>query len=103
MCAEWRDDFAAFLRDMGTRPVGTSLDRIDVNGDYSAQNCRWATRSQQMRNKRNNLNVTIAGETRCIADWIVLFGLQPSCVYGRIRNGWDAVAALTTPLQRRRA
>ena len=52
VCQEWLDDFANFLRDMGNKPEGHTLDRIDNDKGYSKDNCRWATWSEQIRNQR---------------------------------------------------
>lgn len=93
----WRR-FASFLEDMGPCPPGMSLDRIDADGDYAPGNCRWATRIQQMRNKRTNRLVTIDGETRCVAEWAELSGLAYTTILRRLARGWAPLSAISLPV-----
>jgi hypothetical protein len=96
VCERWRE-FEAFLTDMGARPVGTTLDRINNDGNYQPENCRWATHAQQMRNTRRTRWITINGETRCSRDWATAFGISEDTASHRMRMGWDAEAAFKTP------
>lgn len=88
-------DFVVFLRDMGTRPDGHSIDRIDVNGDYAPGNCRWALPMVQANNKRSNRCITIGDETRTLAQWCRHFGMDHSKVRYRLANGWSAEEAFS--------
>ena len=78
VCDRWAKSYDAFLEDMGPRPIGKSIDRIDNNGDYEPGNCRWATRKQQNRNKRNNIYVQLGELNMIRADWIRLLGITVS-------------------------
>jgi hypothetical protein len=97
VCDRWRTSFLAFLEDMGERPEGMSIDRIDVNGDYTPENCRWATAKEQMRNMRRNNLVTHDGQTRTVAEWAEILGVDPVSLNKRLRRGWPVHLALTTP------
>lgn len=83
-CARW-DDFNNFLADMGERPPGTTLDRIDVNGDYEPGNCRWATKRQQESNKRRRKDaIVVDGKT--LTEWSRLLGLHYKTVKQRYQK-----------------
>jgi len=79
VCDRWQDSFENFLADMGHRPSSKhSIDRFpDMNGNYEPSNCRWATRKQQSRNKRNTRLITHDGKTLCLADWAAIVGIGP--------------------------
>jgi hypothetical protein len=79
VCDRWRK-FENFLADMGDVPPDLQIDRIDNDGIYEPENCRWATRSQQQRNKSTNRILTYNGETRCIAEWCEIYGLSHRAV-----------------------
>lgn len=96
VCERWRK-FPAFLADMGERPAGTSLDRIDNNGNYEPSNCRWATPKIQVRNTSHNRLLEYRGQRRCIAEWVEITGIPRTTIRGRLRIGWPVARALSTP------
>lgn len=87
ICERW-STFENFLADMGPRPKGTSLDRIDNNGNYEPSNCRWATPMQQGANTRRNRFVMYQGEHIILAEAIRRSGISLPGVKRRIRAGW---------------
>ena len=103
VCDRWRESFADFLEDMGSQPTPQySLDRFpDNNKGYEPGNVRWATHTEQMRNRRNNRLLTLDGETRCLTEWAKILGVPYEALRGRIRQGWSAERALTEPFNER--
>lgn len=99
VCQRWRESFENFYADMGERPKGLTIERVDTNGNYEPSNCRWATRKEQLRNRRNNVMLTIDGETKCIAEWAEQFGMAQHVLYGRIKIGWSVTDAITRPVR----
>lgn len=100
VCDRWRGSFEAFIEDMGRRPSpGHSLDRIDVNGNYEPDNCRWATLEQQANNKRNSAFITAFGKTLTVAQWSRETGLTQHVIQTRKTAGWAAERILTAPLR----
>lgn len=97
VCDEWRGDFTAFARDMGERPPGHTLDRIDSAGDYSPENCRWATIKQQNNNRSNVRLVEVDGRMLGIPDACAHFGVNPATAHRRLRLGWSILDAVSTP------
>lgn len=103
VCERWRNSFTAFLADMGERPSAShSLDRINTNGNYEPENCRWATRLQQNRNSRNNTLIEWNGETLCIAEWAERTGISKFVLSMRLLRGWSIERTLTFPVSRSR-
>ena len=103
VCKEWHDfnNFTQWAEQTGYQE-NLTIDRIDVNEGYNPVNCRWVTMLEQSRNKRNNINITYHGVTRCLADWAATFGINEATLWQRIfRSGWDIERALTTPVRQR--
>jgi hypothetical protein len=103
VCERWLESFETFLADMGPRPTPShSLDRFpDVNGNYEPSNCRWATSSEQHRNRRNNRLITHGGKTMCLTAWAEAYGINPHTLRRRLGRGTPLPAALTNKLHTR--
>lgn len=101
VCDRWLESFENFFADMGTKPTSKhSLDRIDNNGDYCPENCRWATNKEQSNNTRVNHMITYKGETLTLTQWCERLGLNKSRTSRRIiRSGWPIEAAFEMPYQ----
>lgn len=86
VCESWRESFDTFLSDMGDRPEGTSLDRVDNDGDYCPSNCRWATRSEQASNRRSCTWVILDGQKMCLKQAARIQGVDTKLAYQRVRR-----------------
>jgi hypothetical protein len=89
--------FTGFFEDMGERPEGTSIDRIDNEGNYCKENCRWATRAEQDRNKAQTKMWTYNGKTMCQQDWAAHLGINQQTLSERDKRGWPVERILATP------
>lgn len=101
VCGRWVM-FENFLADMGPRPAGMTLDRIDNNGDYEPGNCRWTTQRTQARNRRSNHLIKFKGQTRTLMEWGEITGFGWSRIEARLRLGWTVARALTVGDARRK-
>lgn len=94
-CESW-NNFENFYKDMGERPKNTSLDRINPNGNYEPNNCRWATNEQQQNNRTNNHKIYFNGKTLTISQWAKLLNIKRSTLAQRIYcYKWSIEKSLT--------
>ena len=98
MCKRWLL-FDNFLADMGERPEGLSLDRINVNGDYEKRNCRWANDTEQARNARSNILIEYKGRVMCLTAWAKELGIEKDCAFSWKRTGKDLTSKFDEWLQ----
>jgi len=94
VCKRWLK-FENFISDMGLRPSRLhSIDRINNDGNYEPSNCRWATKTDQIRNRTNTQYIEHEGEKRTIQEWADITGINYQTLYRRFRNGWSSHKAL---------
>lgn len=102
VCDEWLHSFQLFLRDMGRKPsIEYSIDRINTNGNYEPQNCRWGTPHEQANNKRNNVLITFNGETKTLNEWSRSIGVERRTISRRLFIlNWSIYDTLTIPVKK---
>ena len=100
VCPLWRNSFSAFLKDMGRKPSPThTVDRINGDGDYEPSNCRWATREEQARNRKNTRKIKWKDREWYAGDLAAEYGITRNVLNLRVyKYGWDLEKALTTPI-----
>lgn len=104
VCDEWKSDFIAF-RDWAIANGYSdqlTIDRIDNDGNYSPENCRWITSFEQQSNKRSNRNICIDGKKKTVTEWGRVYKIPPVAIWARLNRGWNPVAAVKTPSDCRR-
>jgi hypothetical protein len=96
VCEKWKT-FENFLEDMGLPLAHESIDRIDNNGNYSPENCRWATRKEQCRNRRSNRIYTLNGKSKTLKEWSEIYKINYQTLHNRVHTQkWPIMRALTT-------
>lgn len=103
VCDEWQTNFMAFYDWSMSNGYSDNLtiERIDVNGDYMPNNCKWIPFCDQAKNKSNNRFVEINGTKKLISEWCKESPVSMTTIYQRIRNGWNEIDAITMPDQRK--
>lgn len=98
ICSRWLKSFQLFYEDMGARPKGKWLGRIDNNGNYEPRNCRWETPTQQLNNTRRNIMVRHNGSRVTMAECAKTSRMNYGAFYHRLRRGWSVKKASSTPV-----
>lgn len=100
ICQRWLDSFDNLLADMGLRPEGMTLERVENDGPYSKANCVWATRKRQAANQRTNRLLTYRGETLSVSAWAERLGIAARTLHARIHKlGYSVEEAFSKPVK----
>ena len=101
LCEEWKNDFSSFL-DWSTSngyAENLTIDRIDNDGNYCPENCRWVTNKKQQNNKRSTVFIEYDGQKHSLSEWAEIIGVTRNALWKRLFvEGWSIERALTTPL-----
>lgn len=104
VCDRWKESIQNFVDDMGEQPTSATVERIDNNKGYSPDNCRWATRTEQGRNKRNNRVIEYDGKHLTLSEWAERTGIKRATIQRRLDNlKWSTHLALTVYPQQKSA
>ena len=97
VCDEWKNSFVAFMNWALSNGYSDTLtlDRINTEGGYCPENCRWITNKEQQNNKRNNRLITYKGITHTLQEWSEITGIHKKTISKRIDRGWTIEDALT--------
>ena len=99
VCDSWLK-FENFYKDMGDNPRGFCLERVDNNGDYCPENCKWVSPKEQARNRETSVEVTYNGKTQCIAAWEEELGFNHGTLWTRLYSyNWTIEKAMTAPVK----
>lgn len=100
LCEAWKDDFKAFYdwAMMNGYKDNLTIDRIDVNGNYCPENCRWIPAEQQYFNRTDNRLLTMGNVTKTITEWSLQYSIDRETVSSRLKLGWSVERALTKPV-----
>lgn len=97
VCERW-NDFRNFIADMGERPEGGELERINNDKGYSPNNCKWATRAEQLRNRSITRFIEWDGRVQTLQEWAAEIGINHRTLRARLRNGWSVRKAFARPV-----
>ena len=100
VCPSWRESPEAFFADMGPRPPGATLERVDNEKGYSARNCVWADMKTQQNNKRTNLFLELDGVSRTLSQWADVLKIHKATLHNRYMRGWSVRDILMTPVSK---